>query len=134
MYLKYFCINTIKTKVKDNCIKCGGKRDISRGDGRLRTRCRICWNEYCGSKRKNHLEYQRDYHREYMPKYNKRHPKKYIEANNKSNKKARVELKDSYVKNILFKSKKSFKVDYELIELQRTLLKLKRQIKNECAK
>lgn len=121
-------------KVKDSCIQCGNKRNISRGDGRLRTRCRTCWNAYCGSKRKNYLEYQRDYHREYTPIYNKRNPEKYIEANNKSNKKARVELKDSYVKNILFKSKKQVEVDYELIELQRALLKLKREIKNECIK
>lgn len=115
------------------CIECGNERDSPRGDGGLRTRCRICWNAFCRENRKKHLEYNRVYHRKYTPKYNILN-RKYLEINNRSNKKAIAELKDSYVKNVLFKNKKSFEVDYELIELQRSLLKLKREIKNERTK
>lgn len=77
----------------------------------------------------NNKEYYRKYLKEYMPKYNKDN-KKYLEVNNRSNKKAIAELKDSYVKNRLFKGKKSHPVSPELIEAQRTLLKLKRKLKN----
>lgn len=56
--------------------------------------------------------------------------KKYRKINNRSNKIAIAELKDSYVKNRLFKGRKSHPVSTEVMEAQRTLLILKRALKN----
>ena len=73
------------------CITCDNERDIYRGGGYLRTRCRICWNKYCKDNKYKHKAYFAAYLKEYIPEWRKKN-KSYLVVNNKCNKKAIKEL------------------------------------------
>lgn len=110
------------------CIDCDNERNIWRGDRGLRTRCRLCWNKYCNKKRVGHL----DYYAKYLNNYTKSKRKnddyrtKNNEINNKSNKKAIKELRDSYIKNRIMDGKSWDNSFQEFIDIKKTILQIKR--------
>jgi len=114
------------------CIECDNQRNANRGDGRLRTRCKDCWNKYCRINRINHLKYFSDYINNYIAdkRLNDDFKKHNNTINNKSNKKAISELKDSYIKNRITNGKKWGEDFSELIESKRLLIKIHRHGKN----
>ena len=103
------------------CIDCGGERDLKRSDRGFRSRCRTCWNNYSRAIQKKHQKYYTAYLKIYQKGYRKIN-KNYLATNNKSNKKAIFQLKDSYIKNRL----KDKNASQELIETKRLIIKIKR--------
>lgn len=106
-------------------IECDNERNASRGNGRLRTRCRECWNKYSRIAQKKHKDYFAAYLKKYIPEWRKEN-KGYLEINNRSNKKAIAELKESYLKNRVMDGKSWNEELREFIEIKKTIIKIHR--------
>lgn len=111
------------------CIECGNERNIILKDGRLRTRCRLCWNRYSNEIRKKHLNYYAKYIRNYNSnriKTDAEYREKVYAINNKSNKKAVQELKESYLKNRVMDGAAWNNEFKEFIEIKKSIIQIYR--------
>ena len=111
------------------CITCDNERDIYRGGGYLRTRCRICWNKYCKDNKYKHKAYFAAYLKEYIPEWRKKN-KSYLAVNNKCNKKAIKELRESYLKNIVAGGKAWNENLRDFIDVKKFQIKILRYVRN----
>ena len=107
------------------CIECDNERDLIRSDGYFRTRCRKCWNKYCKNNKINHKEYYANYMKKYIPNWRKTN-KSYLKYNNKSNKKAISELKNSYLKNRVMDGEAWNDGMKDFLEIKKAIIKIYR--------
>lgn len=124
--------------MEKKCKICNYKRDSKKGYDRkgnpiLREFCKKCYNKKMREYKKTTCA--KEYFRKYIKNYMKARlcsdlvfKKKVYAINNKSNKKAISELKNSYIKNRLSNGKKHNPLHEPLIELKKESIKLNRLI------
>lgn len=110
-----------------------GRKLAPKGGGKFRTVCRDCWNIKSRKWRHKHktknAQYTRSYNRT-RRKVDKNFKAKTNKSNLKSNLKAIVHLKDSYIKNRLVNSHHyESKIPPEIIELKRLSIQIHRATK-----